>query len=179
MKIVYLALLLLAARVLPAAAQNYTTEKSFISFYSHAPIEDIKAENVKAVSLFNSLTGDIAFSVPVKEYQFKKTLMQEHFNEKYMESEKYPKSTFQGKITGFNPQTKGIQQVSTLGRLTIHGVTKEVNVKGTIEKLADKLNMKSTFIVKLEDYNIEVPSLLRNNIAEQVEVTIDFVFKPQ
>ena len=179
MKIVYLALLLLAAGVLPAAAQNYTTEKSFISFYSHAPIEDIKAENVKAVSLFNSLTGDIAFSVPIKEYQFKKTLMQEHFNEKYMESEKYPKSTFQGKITGFNPQTKGIQQVSTLGRLTIHGVTKEVNVKGTIEKLADKLNMKSTFIVKLEDYNIEVPSLLRNNIAEQVEVTIDFVFKPQ
>jgi polyisoprenoid-binding protein YceI len=66
-----------------------------------------------------------------------------------------------------------------LGKLTIHGVTKEVNIKGTIEKLVDKLNMKSSFIVKLEDYNIVVPQLLRNNIAEQVEVTIDFVFKPQ
>ena len=179
MKIVYLALLLLAAGTLPAGAQNYTTEKSFISFYSHAPIEDIKAENVKAVSLFNSSTGEIAFSVPIKEYQFRKSLMQEHFNEKYMESEKYPKSIFQGKITGFNPQAKGIQHVSTLGKLTIHGVTKEVNIKGTIEKLADKLSMKSSFIVKLEDYNIMIPQLLRNNIAEQVEVTIDFVFKPQ
>lgn len=179
MKTVYLVLLFLVSGVLSAAAQNYTTERSFISFYSHAPIEDIKAENSKAVSLFNSSTGDIAFSVPIKEYQFRKSLMKEHFNEKYMESEKYPKSIFQGKITGFNPSVKGIQQVSTLGKLTIHGVTKEVNIKGTIEKLADKLSMKSSFIVKLEDYNIEVPSLLRNNIAEQVEVTIDFVFKPQ
>jgi polyisoprenoid-binding protein YceI len=179
MKIVYLVLLLMGTGALPAAGQNYITEESFISFYSHAPIEDIKAENEKAVSLFNAATGDVAFSVPIKEYQFRKSLMQEHFNEKYMESEKYPKSTFQGKITGFNPQAKGIQQVSTLGKLTIHGVTKEVHIKGTIEKLADKLNMKSTFIVKLEDYNIAVPSLLRNNIAEQVEVTIDFVFKPQ
>ena len=179
MKIVYLAMLLVSSGIVPAVAQNYTTEKSFRSFYAHAPIEDIKAENVKAVSLFNSSTGEIAFSVPIKEYQFRKSLMQEHFNEKYMESEKYPKSIFQGKITGFNPQTKGIQQVSTLGKLTIHGVTKEVNIKGTIEKLADKLNMKSSFIVKLEDYNIVVPQLLRNNIAEQVEVTIDFIFKPQ
>jgi polyisoprenoid-binding protein YceI len=165
--------------VLPANAQNYIAEKSFISFYSHAPIEDIKAENVKAVSLFNSSTGDIAFSVPIKEYQFRKSLMQEHFNEKYMESEKYPKSTFQGKITGFDPHKKGIQHVTTLGKLTIHGVTKEVAITGTLEKLADKVNMKSSFIVKLEDYNIVVPQLLRNNIAEQVEVTVDFVFKPQ
>lgn len=179
MKIVHLALLLLCLGSLPATAQYYTTEKSFISFYSDAPIEDIKAENVKAVSLFNTSNGDLAFSVPIKEYQFKKSLMQEHFNEKYMESEKYPKSTFQGKVHGFNPQTKGIQQVSALGKLTIHGVTKDVNIKGTIEKLADKLSMKSSFIVKLEDYNIVVPQLLRNNIAEQVEVTIDFVFKPQ
>jgi hypothetical protein len=171
--------MLLSSGVLPATAQRYTTEKSFISFFSDAPIEDIKAENVKAVSLFNVANGDLAFSVSIKDYQFKKALMQEHFNEKYMESEKYPKSTFQGKINGFNPQAKGIQHVSAIGKLMIHGVTKDVTIKGTIEKLADKLNMKSSFIVKPEEYNIVVPELLRNNIAEQVEVTIDFVFKPQ
>jgi hypothetical protein len=162
-----------------ASAQKYNTEKTYVSFFSDAAIEDIKAENTKTAGIFNSATGDLAFSVPIKEYQFAKSLMKEHFNEKYMETEKYPKSTFQGTITGYDPNATGTQDVTSKGKLTIHGETKEVEIAGTIEKQGDKLIMKSKFMVKLEDYKIKIPQLLWQNIAEQVEVTADFTFKSQ
>src|ERR1700754_1417060 len=94
-------LLILLAVSITGFSQKYTTEKTSITFYSHAPLEDIRAENKKASAIFNSATGDIAFSVPMKEFKFAKSLMQQHFNEKYVESEKFPKSTFQGKIVGY------------------------------------------------------------------------------
>ena len=159
--------------------QKYTTEKSFVSFFSDAAIEDISAENTKAVGAFNAATGEIAFSIPIKEYQFEKSLMQEHFNEKYMETEKYPKSTFQGNISGYDSSAVGVQKVMSTGTLTIHGQSREVEIPGTIEQQGDNLIMKSKFIVKLEDYKITIPKLLWQNIAEQVEVTVDFTFKPQ
>jgi polyisoprenoid-binding protein YceI len=160
-------------------AQKYTTEKAVVTFFSDAAIEDIAANNTKAAGVFNAATSDVAFSIPIKDYQFEKSLMQEHFNEKYMETEKYPKSTFQGKISGFDLNATGIQQVTSKGTLTIHGEAREVEIPGTIEKQGDNLIMKSKFIVKLEDYKITIPKLLWQNIAEQVEVTVDFTFKPQ
>lgn len=159
--------------------QKYAIEKGGVSFYSHAAIEDIKADNKKVSSIFNASTGDIVFSIPINQFQFEKSLMQEHFNEKYMESDKYPKATFQGKISGFDPNAKGAQQLKANGKLTIHGVTQEVEIPGTLEKQDNKLLMKTKFIVKLADYKIAIPQLLWQNIAEQVEVTSDFVYKPQ
>ncbi len=84
------------------AAQKMTAEKTFVSFFSKASIEDIKAENTKSISIFNSETMDIVFSIPIKEFEFDKALMKEHFNEKYLESEKFPKGTFSGKVSGFS-----------------------------------------------------------------------------
>lgn len=160
-------------------AQKYNVEKSSVSFFSDAAIEDITAENKKAAGIFNAATGDIVFSIPINEFQFEKSLMQEHFNEKYMQSDKFPKSTFQGKVTGFNPAATGVQEAKANGKLTIHGVTKEVEIPGTIQKQNNKFQFKTKFIVKLVDYNIEIPQLLWQNIAEQVEVTGVFLFKPQ
>jgi len=160
-------------------AQKYSTEKTFVSFFSHAAIEDIKAENTKAVGVFNAANGDIAFSIPIKEFQFAKSLMQEHFNEKYLNTEKFPKASFQGKVTGYDANASGVQNVKSNGKLTIHGETQEVDIPGTIEKIGDTLAMKSKFIVKLEDYKIKIPKLMWQNIAEQVEVTVDFSLKPQ
>jgi polyisoprenoid-binding protein YceI len=177
-KFLFLALAFACFNVV-ATDQKYSTEQTFVSFFSDAAIEDIKADNKKTVGVFNSSTGDIAFSVPIKEYEFEKSLMKEHFNEKYMETEKYPKSTFQGKVTGYDANAAGSQNVTSKGKLTIHGETKEVEIPGTIEKQGEKLLMKSKFIVKLEDYKITIPQLLWQNIAEQVEVTVDFTFKPQ
>jgi polyisoprenoid-binding protein YceI len=158
-------------------AQKFVAEKSYVSFFSHATIEDITAKNTKASSIFNSVTGEIVYAIPIKEFQFVKSLMQQHFNEKYMETEKFPKSTFQGKIIGFQ-KIEGIQEVRAQGKLTIHGVTKEIDEPGTIEMKGGKLEMKSKFIVKLEDYNITRPQLLWQNIAEQVDVTLEFLYKP-
>ena len=177
MKTIFTAFIL--AYSLQGVAQKFVTETSHVSFYSHAAIEDIRAENKKASGIFDSETGDIAFSIPINEFQFAKSLMQEHFNEKYMESDKYPKGSFQGKITGYNKSAAGTQQVKASGKLTIHGVTKDVEIPGTIEKTDGKLAMKAKFIVKLVDYKIKIPELLWNKVAEQVEVTVDFTFKPQ
>jgi len=160
-----------------STAQKYTAESSTITFFSDAAIEDIKATNTKSSSIFNSATGDIVFSIPIKDFEFAKSLMKEHFNEKYMETEKFPKATFQGKITGFQATATGEQQATAAGKLSIHGETNEINVPGTIVIQDGKLKMKSKFMVKLNDYKITIPQIVWQNIAEEVEVSIEFTYK--
>lgn len=160
-------------------AQTYVSEKSTVGFFSHAAIEDIKAENSKSSALFNVDTGEIAFVIPISEFQFAKSLMKEHFNEKYMESETFPRSTFQGKVEGFDKNSGTEQQVNAVGKLMIHGVTRDVSIPGTISTRDKKLSLRSKFVVELEDYKITIPQLLWQNIAEQVEVTVEFLMKPK
>ena len=160
-----------------AHAQKFTTDKGQIRFFSDATIEDIEATNTVVGSMFNTETSDIVYIVKIRDFVFSKALMREHFNEKYMESEKYPKATFQGKINGFKPDVTGQQKVNAVGKLTIHGVTKDINVPGTVELTGGKLLMKSKFMVRLEDYNIKIPTIVWQNIAEDVEVSIDFTYK--
>lgn len=172
-------LLFCMAPVLSTQAQKFVTDKTSVGFYSHAAIEDIKAENLKASGLFDPATADIAFVVPVGEFKFAKSLMQEHFNEKYMETERYPKATFQGKVTGFDATADNSQKVIAKGKLTLHGVTQTVEIPGELEKKGDAFVMTAKFVVKLVDYKIDIPKLLWQNIAEQVDVTVQFSFKPQ
>jgi hypothetical protein len=161
-------------------AQKYAAEKSEITFFSDAPMEDIHATNKKSVALLDLSSGQLVFSVPVNAFRFEKGLMEEHFNEKYMESHKYPKSTFQGAIMNFNPGKTGLQQVTAKGKLDLHGVTREIEVPGTAEITSDKeILIKTSFNVKLKEYNVTIPQLLWQNIAEQVEVKLDFIFKPK
>ncbi len=167
----------LTAAVTIAGAQKYITHASTVTFFSDAAIEDITAENKKSTSLFNAETGEIAFSIPIKEFLFAKSLMREHFNERYMNSEKYPRSTFQGTLSGFDAKSTQIQNVRAKGQLTIHGETKTIDVPGTVKMENGKLMMKSKFIVTLADYKIEIPQLVWQNIAEQVEVSVDFSYK--
>jgi len=160
-----------------AWSQKYSLEKSTVSFFSKAAIEDIAAENTKTSSIFNISNGDIAFSIPINEFVFSKSLMQEHFNEKYMESDKFPKSTFLGKVDGFVTDASGVQSVIARGKLTIHGKTRDVEIPGTIETVGSALVVKSKFTVRLEDYKIKIPQLMWQNIAEQVDVTVEFTYK--
>jgi hypothetical protein len=159
-------------------AQKFSTETGSISFFSDAAIEDISASNAMVGSLFNSATGDLVYIVKVKDFIFPKALMREHFNEKYMETEKFPKAMFTGKLKGFDTNAKGEQNVTATGRLTMHGVTKDVQVPGTLQFEGGKAIMKAKFMVVLADYNIKIPKLVWQNIAEQIEVKIDFVYKP-
>lgn len=169
-------LLLLASA---AHAQKYTVEKGSIVFFSDATLENITAENKKVASLFNSSTGAIAFSVPIVEFQFEKSLMQEHFNEKYMESDKFPKATFQGSLSNFNMGVTGEQVVKATGKLNLHGVTKDVDIPGTFQLKDGKVIMTSKFMIRLEDYQVAIPQLMWQNIAEEVEVSLTFIYKAQ
>lgn len=171
-------LLLISGICTQGFSQKFTVEKSLVSFFSEAAIENISAENSKTTSLFNESTGDIVFVIPIQDFEFAKALMKEHFNEKYMETEKFPKAIFQGKVTGFDPKAAGEQNAVAKGKLTIHGVTKEVEIPGTLNYTSGKVVMKAKFIVKLADYSITIPTLMWKHIAEQVEVKAEITYKP-
>jgi hypothetical protein len=158
--------------------QKFTAEKGQISFFSDAAIEDIEAVNTIVGSLFNAGTGELVYIIKIRDFVFHKALMREHFNEKYMESEKFPKSTFNGKIVGFKNNIDSEQQVKAVGKLSIHGITRDIDVPGTIVKENGKLHVKSKFKVKLVDYQITIPKIVWQNIAEEVEISIDIIYKP-
>jgi hypothetical protein len=160
-----------------AVAQKFSAENGVISFFSDAAIEDIKAENRIVGSLFNAATGDLVYIVKIQDFKFDKSLMREHFNEKYMETEKFPKSTFEGKLIGFKTNVSGEQKVKAQGKLMIHGVSRDVDIPGTVNFVNGKPVLKSKFMVKLADYNIKIPKLIWQNIAEVIEVQIDFTYK--
>jgi polyisoprenoid-binding protein YceI len=158
-------------------AQGYKTVTGEVEFFSSAPVEDIKAENHSVTGLFNVQTGSFAFLVPIKAFRFPKSLMQEHFNEKFMESHKYPEATFEGKLSGYSPSKTTLQDALAEGNLTIHGVNVKTRISGTIKFDKDRISMEAGFPVKLEDHGVQIPQVLFYNIAEEVDVTTKFVFE--
>jgi len=165
-----------------AFSQKYITRDGYIGFYSSTPLEDIKADNNQVASVIDISTGEIVFQVLIRSFRFEKALMQEHFNENYMESDKYPRSTFSGKITniGETGLTKsGSYEVTVEGDLTIRDVKKRVSAKGTIDVAAESVTAESKFIISPEDYGIKIPSVVRNNIAKNIEVTVKITYTPQ
>lgn len=159
-----------------AHAQKWMTRTGKVSFFSSTPVENIEAFNNETASIIDSKTGDVVFMVPIKSFKFEKALMQEHFNENYMESDKYPKAEFKGKITNLkdvNFNKDGTYNVKTAGKLTMHGVTKDVITNGTITVKAGTASVKSKFSVVPQDYGIKIPSVAASKIASKIEVTIN------
>lgn len=160
-----------------AQTQNkiYKTSTGKISFYSEAPLENIDAHSSVMSSAINPINRNAAALVMVNSFKFKNGLMQEHFNEKYMESDKYPKATFSGIINeNIDLMKPGSYNVTVTGKLTMHGVEQNKTINATItvnESL--KLNLKANFNVKLADYKIEIPEIVFHKIAEVIAVKID------
>jgi hypothetical protein len=163
-------------------AQSYLTKNGKISFFSKTDIENIDAVNNQVVSVITPQTGSMAFSVLITGFQFKKALMQEHFNENYMESSKYPKATFKGTIADIGKvdfKKDGSYNVSVTGDLNIHNVTNKVTVPGVIVVKGGKVSASTTFKVKLADYKISVPKLVENNISKTIEIKVDCNYDPR
>jgi polyisoprenoid-binding protein YceI len=161
-----------------AFAQKYMTRTGKVTFYSATPIEKIEAFNNEVANILNGQTGDILFSVPIKSFKFEKQTMQEHFNEDYMESDKFPKSEFKGKITNIsevNFTKDGVYKTKADGKLTIHGVTQTVSIPGTITVKGAEVTANSKFMVKAKDYEIKIPSLVADKIAKEIEITVNSV----
>ncbi len=164
-----------------AFAQKYMTRTGKISFFSSTPIERIEAFNDEVASIFDGKSGDIIFQVPIKSFKFEKQIMQEHFNEDYMESDKFPKSDFKGKIANVNEinlSKDGVYNTNAVGKLTMHGVTHDVTIPGTITVKGTEVTMSSKFKVKTKDYDIKIPALVDGKIAKEIEVTVNSVVNP-
>jgi hypothetical protein len=158
------------------SAQKYITKNGYIGFFGHTPMEDIKGDNNQVASILDTANGEMVFQILNKSFHFDRALMEEHFNENYMESEKYPKSVFKGKITNLsevNISKSGMYNVNVEGELNIHGVAKTFSAKGTLEVNKDGIIAKSKFNVKPEDFNISIPGVVRDKIAKEMEVSLE------
>ena len=157
-------------------AQKYITKTGFIRFFSQASLEKIEANNKQVNSALDITTGDFIFKVLMKSFEFEKALMQEHFNENYVESDKFPNASFKGKVTNLkdiNFTKNGTYQATIDGDLTIHGVTKKVQEKGTFDVKDGKIIGQSKFNISLKDYNVIIPKTVVNNISDMIEITVD------
>ncbi len=161
-------------------AQKYFTRTGKIVFSSDAALEKIEAVNQKSTSVIDVESGKMEFAVLIKAFQFEKALMQEHFNENYMESDKYPKAKFKGSIVDMSTvdlTTDGTYPVKVKGNLTIHGVTNEVEVDGTFTVLAGAISASSTFDIAVADYEIDIPKVVRDNIAKIVSIVVEMDYE--
>ena len=170
----YCVLLLLLAYIHPCFAQKtYKSNTAIVTFFSHTPVENIEAKTEKASTVINSANNQIAFLMMNTSFKFSNSLMEEHFNEKYMESAKYPKSTFSGKINENIDWTKdGENKVTVTGKLTIHGVALDRTIPATISIKEGKVSAKSEFMVKTADHKIEIPKLVWEKIAEEIKINV-------
>jgi hypothetical protein len=174
-------LLILVFIFLSANAQKYMTKNGYIGFYSHTPMEDIKGDNNQVAGVLDISTGEMVFQALIKSFHFDRALMEEHFNENYMESEKFPKSMFKGKITNLTAVSfskNGTYEVTVEGDLTIHDVTKKISTKGTIEVVTGGINASSKFNIVPEDYKISIPGVVREKINKDLEVTVTMKYAP-
>lgn len=154
---------------------KFITRNGMIQFNASTPLETINPINNHVSCILDSKTGKIAFQLKMISFKFDKALMEEHFNEKYVESEKYPKSTFVGEIINWNEIdfTKAKQNVKCKGILTIHGIDKEVEVSGTINFLKNNIEIKSEFSIVVSDFDIQIPKLVRDKISKEVRVIVE------
>ena len=173
-KISILVLTLLSA--VSFSQNTYITKNATIDFFSSTLVEDIKAINNQVVSFIKTETGEINFGVSIKSFVFENSLMQEHFNENYMESDKFPNAKFKGKITDLENidfNKTGVYPVNISGEITIHGVTKKIETKGIFTVKGKKISTKAFLKIQPKDYDIEIPLLVRDKIAKILDVNIN------
>ena len=156
---------------------EYIERQGEVTFFSYTSVENIQAKNTQTLSLFNTKTQEIAVQILMRAFVFQKSLMHEHFNESYIESDLYPKATFEGKIENFNAnelsQTKLIK-----GIFTLRNISKPVALKAKISKIDDNFAIEGALDVFIDDYSINVPALLSPNISKKIEVTFNFKYAP-
>jgi len=171
---------LFALAFLSAGAQNrYFTKDAKINFNSSTPLEDIIAESNQATTFIDIEKNEVAFSVLTTSFKFRRALMEEHFNENYMESSKFPKAKFNGKIiTPIDWKSEKMVVADVKGELTMHGMTKEITIKAQITPGKGKISATSELKVTPEDFKIAIPAAVRDKIAKEVTIKIEAVYAP-
>jgi polyisoprenoid-binding protein YceI len=183
MKKIKILLIMLCMTAIAATGQNrFFTKNGKILFNASSPLEKIEATNEKATSIVDANSGAMEFAVLMKAFTFDRALMQEHFNENYVESDKYPKALFKGNVTNISSvdlKKDGTYPVKIKGMLTLHGETKEVETEGTLTVKEGNITAgKSTFKILLDDYKIQIPSVVKDKISKDVEIVVDVNYNP-
>jgi hypothetical protein len=174
-KLVFIVVLLLWL-AFQAMGQRYVTRNGNIRFFSQAPLENIEAVNRQVSAALDAQTGEFVFMVVIRSFQFEKALMQEHFNDNFMESHDFPNASFKGEVTNIDEidfGKPGIYDATVEGDLTIRGITHRISEKGTLEVKDDMVIGNCVFMVLLDDYDIRVPRAVIDNIASEIEVTVN------
>jgi len=154
--------------------EKYITKKGSINFEASVPsFEEVKAKNDAVTAIFNFDTGEIAALALIKGFRFKNALMEEHFNENYIESDEYPKAKFKGNLLDYNKDNIK-SEYKIKGTLTLHGVSKEIETLATLQKDGDAISITSSFQTKPEDYNIKIPGIVSKKIAKEILVSLQF-----
>lgn len=175
----YTFILILAFGTLQAQLYKNKPDAGIISFFSKSPLENIAAINKKVTIVLKTTTNDLQFGATMLNFKFENKFMEEHFNENYVESDKFPTSTFRGKINETIDYSKdGEHQVTVKGTMELHGVTKEIEVPGTLAVSGNTIRLSSKFRIRIADYKIKVPSMYVQNIAEEVDITVDGTLEP-
>lgn len=160
-----------------ASSQIYMAKNAKIRFFSSTPIEDIEAVTNTSAGAINVKTGRIFFKATMKSFKFEKALMQEHFNENYVESDKYPNAEYDGVIQTIPDFKKdGVYELQIKGNLTLHGVKTPRDIKATFKVVNGKIESKSVFLVPCRDHSIKIPNVTRKNISDNIEVTVNAEF---
>ena len=174
-KIIFSLLLIVGFHCLQAQDRFYT-KSGQISFFSKAPLESIEAANKNVTCVLDTKTGQLQFVVLMKGFEFRKALMQEHFNENYVESSKFPRAEFKGQIVNnneINYKLDGTYNANVKGKLSIHGETKEIESTGTITIKDGKISAASGFNILLSDYKITIPALVKDKVSNSVSITVN------
>jgi hypothetical protein len=169
---------LIVINSISVSAQKYFTKTGYISFFSDAKLEKIEGHNKSTSCVIDITNGKIEWGVLIKGFQFEKALLQEHFNENYMESTKYPKALFKGKISGYDIYKKGSQTVKVQGDLTIHGVKKAITTDAIMTNGDGKIVCSAAFNVLLADYKISIPTVVKDQISKTVKIKIEATLLP-
>jgi hypothetical protein len=177
--IISFCLLLIATSLI--AQDKYFTKSGAISFVSKGVIETITASHRSVTCVLDAKTGAIQFAVLMKGFEFKKAMMQEHFNENYVESDKYPKAEFRGQVTNNAniAYTKdGSYNAHVKGKLTLHGQTKDVEADGNITVKTGKLVLTSKFNILMSEYDIDIPGPVQENMSDNISITVNCTLEP-
>lgn len=162
------------------AQTKMVTKTGKITFEASVPaFEEVKAKNESVTCILNTSTGDIAALALIKSFRFKVALMEEHFNENYMESDTYPKATFKGKIDNFDfsKLTATAKQYTIKGKLEMHGKTKDITITASIKKSGDSVEVDADFTLNTDDFGIDIPSVVSKKVSKKVKVKLDVTLK--
>ncbi|MCF8284729.1 MAG: YceI family protein [Sphingobacteriales bacterium] len=180
MKKIILSLAILFAGVSASQAQEIQNSKAInVHFFSSASLEDIEATTQNGISMITTAKNEFFFLVPIKSFTFKSSLMQEHFNENYMESDKFTDARFSGKVNeDIDWKKDGVNNVTVTGKLTIHGVDKDRTIPGVITVKNGVISISSKFDVTCKEHGIKIPTMLAEKVAEVVSINVSGIYAP-